>query len=378
MRHNTSPDVTKVAYLDTDGIAWLDAAGPWSESAGWATVGAGVVLAPSEKVRLMTVELPLSSQRQRRAALPFAVEEYLAEPLSHVHVAFGAEVAHRRYLSGVVGHESMGGWIEALNGAGLARCRIVPDALTVPRPPEGAWSVWVVGPRALVRRADGAGFALGVAVLADAWKLAGEPVLIHHGGELPAGLTAQEAQGGHDADIAATSFDLRQGVYARTEQGRRGALKVAALLVALGLVGHAAVAAIDTLALKRLAEDRRNEARALLQEMAPDLPANGDMLAQFSRFQPSGTEPQGRFLPLLSRVSETLQPLAEGLAVQALAFSATDNTLSLDLQASDLAALQRIEAALSEAGLEATSGVATAGGGGAEARIVISDTTGGY
>lgn len=378
MQHVTSPEVNKVAYLDTNGIAWLDASGPWSESAFWATAQASVVLAPSEKIRLTSVELPLPSQRQRRSALPFAVEESLAEPLSRVHVALGAEIAHRCYLSGVVCHDLMIDWIESLNAAGLSRCRIVPDVLAVPKPPDGAWSVWVIGPRALIRSADGSGFALDVAALPAAWKIAGEPPLIRHGEELPANMPSQVADSGREADIVAASFDLRQGIYARSGQSNRAALKVAALLLLFGLVGHGAVAAIDTLALKRIAEDRSAAAQALLQEIAPNLSAEGDITAQLARFLPSGAEERGRFLPLLSRVSETLQPFAEGLAVQTLTFSAVDNTLSLDLQASDLAALQRIEAAFSEAGLQATSGVATAGGGGAQARIVIHDMAGGF
>ncbi len=377
MPHVTSPEIARVAYLDTDGITWLDAAGPWSASADWAADVAGVVLAPSEKMRLMAVDLPLSSARQRRAALPFAVEESLAEPLSRVHVALGPEIGRRRYLAGVVRHDLMIDWIAALNAAGLSRCRIVPDVLAVPRPPEGAWSVWVVAARALVRCDDGTGFALGTATLPSVWKVAGEPPLVWHGGELPGELPRQEATNEPVADLDAARFDLRQGAYARAQPGRRTSLKVAALLVSLGLVAHAVVAGIDTLALKRLAEERRSEARSLLQDVVPGLPADGDPSTLFVRFMPDGGERRGHFLPLFARVSEALQPLSQGLAVQALAFSATDNTLSLDLQAPDLAALQRIEAALGDAGLQVTSGVATAGGGGAEARIVIHYLAGG-
>lgn len=367
----TPREVSRVAHLSTHGIVWLDASGPWSEATVWGAAEAGVVLAPSEKLRLMAVDLPLSSARQRRAALPFAIEEFLAEPLFEVHVALGPEIAHRRYLAGAVHHELMANWVEAVKAAELSHCRIVPDVLAVPRPPEGAWSVWIVATRALIRRADGAGFALDAASLPVAWKIAGEPPLVHHGGELPAELVASEIEKEPVVDIDAARFDLRQGIYAHTEQGWRRPSKVAALLVSLGLVGHVGAAVIDTLALRQLADERRSEARAMLREVAPELPANVDTATLFQRFLPAGSQPQDLFLPLFARVSEALQPFSEGLAVQALAFSATDNTLNLDLQASDLAALQRIEVALNDAGLQVTSGVATTGGGSAEARMVI-------
>lgn len=378
MQHATSPQTHKIAYLDTHGIAWLDASGPWFDHAYWATAHAGVVLAPSEKILMLSVQLPLPSQRQRRSALPFAVEAYLAEPLSSVHVALGPEIADRHYLSGVVRHELMVDWIESLKVAGLSRCRIVPDVLVVPKPPDGAWSVWIIGTRALVRKDDGSGFALNVNALPGAWKVAGQPPLIRYGEELPEGLPTQPGDAKREADSVATSFDLRQGIYAGSGPSHRASLKVVALLLVLGLLGHGVVATIDTLALQRIAEDRRAQAQVLLREIAPHLSVDGDMTAQLARLMPSSSEQQGRFLPLFARISETLQLFNEGLSVQTLTFNANDNTLSLDLQASDLAALQRIEAAFSEAGLQATSGVATAGGGGAQARIVINDRVGGF
>ena len=61
------------------------------------------------------------------------------------------------------------------------------------------------------------------------------------------------------------------------------------------------------------------------------------------------------------------------IAMRNLAFDAADGSLAVTLEASDLAALQQVEAALGGAGLGVVSGVATTGGGGAEARYVISE-----
>ena len=87
---------------------------------------------------LLAVDLPLASARQR-AALPFAIEDRIAEPIDDVHVALGDEIAPRRYLAGVVRHDDAAGWTE-LAEAG-ARAAMVPDVLALPIAGAGDWAV---------------------------------------------------------------------------------------------------------------------------------------------------------------------------------------------------------------------------------------------
>ena len=77
------------------------------------------------------------------------------------------------------------------------------------------------------------------------------------------------------------------------------------------------------------------------------------------------------FLPLLVRASKALTPFAAGVSINTLGYVAADRAISLDVEASDLATLQRVEGALSAAGLNPVGGSATAEGGRAEGRIVI-------
>ena len=79
--------------------------------------GPATVLVPSESVLLLAVDLPLASRAKRLAALPFAIEDRIADPLDAVHIALGAEIAPQRYLVAVVRHTLMLRWIELADAA---------------------------------------------------------------------------------------------------------------------------------------------------------------------------------------------------------------------------------------------------------------------
>lgn len=334
------------------------------------------VLVPCEHVLLVVVDLPLSSHRQRLEAVPFAVEGMLAEPLANVHVALGPEVAPKRHLVGVVRHEWMSRWTETLAKAGLAGARILPDALALPARPEG-WTVLARDGRALVRRSDLSGFAIPLDALEAAWRVAGRPEIVAYGDPLPGHLEAARNEPASPlaaADAVAAGFDLRQGAHAVSSFRASAFLGRAGWIAAVGCATLAALFVADTIALAHLAGERRQEARALLMRLAPDAAPGADIAAELARLLPSETADRpGRFLPFLASVSATLNAQGDDIAAQTLRYDAAERELRLDVTAQDLAALQRIEAAMIGAGHQAASGVATAEGGAAEVSIVVVD-----
>ncbi|MEI9928413.1 MAG: type II secretion system protein GspL [Sphingomonas sp.] len=86
---------------------------------------------------------------------------------------WGAEIGPKRYLVGVVRREVMADWVERAEAAGLGQAAMVPDALALPVPPEGAWSVDLGARRAVVRVGDGTGFACSAALLRQHGKRRG-------------------------------------------------------------------------------------------------------------------------------------------------------------------------------------------------------------
>jgi general secretion pathway protein L len=323
-------------------------AGVWTLTDGRAIIneaeGPATILVPTEQVRLLAVDLPLASRAKRLEALPFAVEDLIAEPAESVHLALGAEVAPKRYLVGVVGHAVMAGWIEAAEAAGLDHAAMVPDALALPQPGEGEWAVDLDGGRAVVRAGDGTGFAIPVAMLVAAWEAAGRPRVVSYGAALPAEMMA--GQGVRDTvPLVAPALDLRQGPYAR----RRGSLpdfwRRLGWIAAIGVAAHVVIATADTLMLRSIADRRADETRALVAQMAPGATVGEDVAADVGDLIPVGgsSVPQ-TFLPLLNRVSGALGPLAGSITVRTIGFNA--KTLTLDLDGADPGLPARIDAAL--------------------------------
>jgi general secretion pathway protein L len=305
---------------------------------------------PSEQVRLLAIDLPLANRAKRIEALPFAVEDLIAEPLDSVHLALGAEIAPKRYLVGVVRHEVMAEWVELAEQAGLGHAAIVPDALALPQPGEGGWAVDLASDRALVRAGDGTGFALPAAMLTAAWQAAGRPIVINYGAPLPAEMAASDAVAGAEAlsaRLAAPALDLRQGIYARRRGGVPRIWRRLGWIVAIGAAAHATIAVADTVMLQRIADRREADARAAATAAAPGAALGSDLAASVADMLPRGgssSAPPDAFVPLVTRVSTALGPLAGGLDVRAMTFQG--NALVLDLDGGDDGLVGRIQAAL--------------------------------
>lgn len=352
MRSSHDPNVTAAARAigapDADGPP---AAGVWTlagdrliiaEAAGPATV-----LVPTEQVRVLAVDLPFASRAKRLAALPFAVEDRIADPLESVHLALGDEIAPRRFLVGVVRHEVMAAWVEIAQEAGLGHAALVPDALALPRPLEGEWTVDLAETRAAVRAGDGTGFACPAPMLHVAWEAAGKPPAHATGAPLPAEMAAAPgdlAAEGVAVRLLKPALDLRQGIYARRRAALPTLWRRLGWIVALGAAAHGVIAAADTLMLSTIAERREAETRALVAAAAPGVTLGEDLAASVADLLPVPGGAPDAFLPLLTRVSAALQPLSGVLAVQTIAYQA--DTLTLDLSGSDPSLVARLEAAL--------------------------------
>ncbi|WP_233503641.1 type II secretion system protein GspL [Sphingomonas psychrotolerans] len=310
--------------------------------------GPATIVVPTGQVRLLAVDLPLASRAKRLEALPFAVEELIAEPVESVHLALGAEVAPKRYLVGVVRHELMAAWVDSAEDAGLGHAAMVPDALALPRPAEGEWSVDLGADRAVVRAGDGTGFAIPPAMLQAAWQAAGRPVARSYGAPLPAEMLAAGSTI-EPATLAerllAPALDLRQGPYARRRAGLPNIWRRLGWVVALGAAAHVVIATADTLMLRTIADRREADTRALAAVAAPGANLGGDLAATIADLLPTGSSaPPDTFLPLLSRVSGALGPLAGVITVRAINYQA--NALTLDLDGTDPGLAGRVDAAL--------------------------------
>jgi general secretion pathway protein L len=354
------------------------------------TPGPPIVLVPSEAVLMLAVPLPpLGNVTRRREALPFAIEDAIAEPLDQVHVALGAEQAPGVWLAGIISHGVMREWIALLDEAGLARAIMLPDALRLPvpinlaAPDQASWAVDLTSERAIIRASDGSGFALPLAQFEAAWRAAGEPACIAYGQPLAPQFAATQADLALQplgARMLAPALDLRQGVYAAPRRPFNPLWRRIALIAGIGALAHGVIAIADTAALTHLAHVREAQVRNLAAGLQSPVTIGADLGDTLNALAPDAAAAgPSRFMALLSRSAAAIgtgqnqgQPAGQNPALwRSLAFDRAAGTLTIEVEASDIADLQRIAQALSHAGLSAQPGAAASESGHAVGSFVI-------
>ena len=334
------------------------------------------VLVPSEYAPVFAVDLPLAQHRMRVAALPFAIEDRVAQPINELHMALGPEVAPRRYLASVADAGRMALWQADLAASRIVPRRILPDA-TLLCPPSGdaTWAVKVEAERVRVKTRDHEAFGTSIGLFDTLWRSAGCPVLQQVGPEWPPAFpkVVGRVDDGSDSDQAPYTVDLRQGAHKAAELDYALPLKIAAVFIACAAIAHTAILVLDTTSAGNAVAARRVEAERVLASVAPLGVSSADAATTLAAMLPpaGGDARTGRFLPLLSRVSKSIQADVSGVAIQALSYDEADGALLLKIEAADLPALERLERNLRDAGFSTDSGGATVGDGGAQSSITV-------
>ncbi|MGI2066894.1 type II secretion system protein GspL [Shewanella sp. MF08487] len=116
------------------------------------------VLVPAAAMTLTSVHLPEKGQRQALKALPFMLEEALAEDVDAMHFTVGPRDGDALSVVAVA-HEQMQTWLSCLTEAGLKVKRIVPDCLALPLQ-ECQWAAMNFGNELLLRTGLASGQSL--------------------------------------------------------------------------------------------------------------------------------------------------------------------------------------------------------------------------
>ena len=85
-----------------------------------------IVLVPAGDTSTLTCDLPAKGARLR-AALPFALEEQVADEIENLHFAAGNRRSGGELPVVVVAHDRMNAWLEQLRDAGIKPARLVPE-----------------------------------------------------------------------------------------------------------------------------------------------------------------------------------------------------------------------------------------------------------
>lgn len=118
-----------------------------------------VALVPGNKVYLTAVNIPTRNRMRLLQAIPYALEEQLAEDVHDLHFAVGDRLEDGRVPVAVVNKLQMQQWAMDLKQAGIQVTQMIPDILCIPQH-NGDWGVVLEGDKALFRTDTHGGFVL--------------------------------------------------------------------------------------------------------------------------------------------------------------------------------------------------------------------------
>lgn len=332
------------------------------------------VLLPGTDILLCDTRLPVRNPAKLLRALPFTLEEQLAEEIDRLHFAASRPDREGHLRAAVITRQQMTDTLARLQRAGLQADALYADSEAVPRNP-GSLTLLLDGSRVYLAPAEGLPRVLDGPDLHAALELSGEllpgrHLLVYGDAEQAAALQAACAalrDAGFEVDlhlhedgglsrmalgvVAAPPINLLQGPFARRRSHAAlwGPWRVAASL----LLAFAAVSIIGkAVEYQRLASELRTLDTAIdesFRRSFGDIPiADYQIQArqQLARLRGGGG---GEELLLgLDALSQGLQR-TEG-STRILALSYRRGTLDLRLRSPDVATLDRLQRELVEAG----------------------------
>ncbi|WP_028116518.1 type II secretion system protein GspL [Ferrimonas senticii] len=114
------------------------------------------VLVDASAIRFCSVTLPAKAARQALKALPFMLEEQLADDVEQLHFVTGARQGGQQPVA-VVAHHQLQQWLAWLSEAELPCTRMVPDILALPLVEDTQLSLLQLESQLLLRRGPLAG-----------------------------------------------------------------------------------------------------------------------------------------------------------------------------------------------------------------------------
>lgn len=372
-----------------------------------------IVLVPGTEVLTTSVDIPVKGGSRLHAALPYALEDQLAEDVDQLHFAAGTRRSSGRIPVAIVSRVRLAEWIACLTDCGIQPSAMISDNYGLARIP-GTISLLVAEGQVMIN--DGADVELVMQGVSPSDALvaigaldgnadgddhesnqAASPAMSRH--VLVYCEAEDEEKYQHDwlairnemesVDVnllsdgvmprlavtvaSGAGVNLLQGDFgARTEYA--GLLRpwryAAILLLALGVVGIAAKAT-DLYVLQRQEAELKQQFEAEYRQIAPGAPAVEDparLVASLrARLGTSDTPPL--FLQSLEQLSRALQQNREA-RIAAISFRA--GVVDIRLSAPNVSTLDKIQRGISESGqFEAAIKSTDQDGDGVSSRIQI-------
>ncbi|WP_298914515.1 type II secretion system protein GspL [uncultured Roseobacter sp.] len=333
------------------------------------------IVLPTGAVSLFNVLLPLKSPRQRRKAMAFALSGQLCEQAGGAELTLGPSFEGDHYLVACCDDDALARAIPNAELPGAA----LPDVLGIPRPETDghAWNLWCEASVVYVRATDATGFVCRADDFTTFWKVGGQPELFSLTGPLDSGPDVTDLSSNPPpADPNDLQMDLRRGAFKHRKRAPRRFVRFSAIALIICAIGQLTLLAVEARALAAIAEKRTAIVTADLAERVPDASIGQPLFQIAARISEQiAPQRQDRFMTLLAQVSRALDAQDAQVTFRELRYGAQEDVLTLLVQGREFSSLQASEVALSDAGMEVTSGTATATESGAEILLQVRDAS---
>ncbi len=338
-----------------------------------------VVLVPAEDVRLCEATVPVRNRQRVLQAIPYALEEQLAEDVESLHFAIGPLQETGEYPVAAVSKQRIEAWLAALASLQLTPDEMVCEIQVLPLE-AGSWSLLVDGDRALVRSSAQAGFATDTSTVSTLFELyagqetAPERVQIYGDTVIDLGVVDVDMDTGGLSALQLmagdwkqkTAINLLQGKYSQKEDIKQllSPWRATAALLAAGLVLALVSVGVDSYRLSSQQEALSAQIEQLYKETFPKdkrvVNARAQMEQHLKRLQLQSGTSQTDFIALLGETGNVLKR-TKGVEISAASFRdgrldlelAVDNLQILDKLKQELVASGRLQAEIQSATTEA-------------------------
>ena len=149
MKQNAAAPVEWIRVDDAGSRIGPPAAGTLGDAAAQAADRKVIVLLPAEEILTTHVEVPVRSGKRLLAALPFAMEEQVADDVENLHFAAGKRLADGSTPVAVINRERMAGFMQRLAEAGIEPDAVYSEIHGVTNIP-GTVNIMIDGPALLI------------------------------------------------------------------------------------------------------------------------------------------------------------------------------------------------------------------------------------
>ena len=331
---------------------------------------------PPSETLLTRVTLPTRSRAKIQQALPYALEDQLIGEPDQLHFAYRVQDDASLAVA-ITARARLDAWISQLTDAGLRPTSLCPAELALPLP-GASWSATFHDDEIWVRTGIASGFVCAASIQTPPSMLETALREAREKDAAPQSLALMQPPASLDPDTWATqlnltvqtqkqdfwathhestpSLNLLQGDYAPSSQMQAmiPALRPAAIMLAIWLVGSLGFNSWEWWQLKKTHDNLRKEMTALFKRSFPDAQVVVDPALQMQRLiddlQNKGGKSSGAdMLPLLVNIAPVVQASPK-LKLRGMQYG--DARVTLDVTLPDFQTMETVKNAFTAHGMQ--------------------------